>query len=110
PVLGGSKTRTYLIIAIISVVVIGLTAGVIRRIGIHLRKAVALHLAYEIVLPLWQTMTTLHPGVKLPPEERLEFNQLMALSRLTIETHDALRLIQEDNDSVSTPAYQRRLE
>lgn len=95
---GGSTFRRYLIAVIVIVVLFGLGLGVVRTISISMRKALALRLAREIVMPLWRTTTTLHPDVKLPNDERVEFDQLMELSRLTIETHDALRLIREDDD------------
>lgn len=97
-ILGGTEVRSLLLIAVVSFFFAGLALGVIRGVTLSLRKAVALRLAREVVLPLWQTTTSLQPDVKLPLENQLELNRLMELSRLTIETHDALRLIREDDD------------
>lgn len=105
PVFGGSENRKYLLIAVVSFFFIGLALGVIRRFGLSMRKAIALHLAREVVLPLWRTTTTLHPDVRLPPGDRAEFDQVMELFRLTIETHDALRLIREDDDPALKPLH-----
>lgn len=96
--LGGRHNRDFLLIAVVNFFFAGLALGVIRGVSISLRKAVALHLAREIVLPLWRTTTNLQPDVRLPLDDQLELNRLMELSRLTIETHDALRLIREDDD------------
>jgi hypothetical protein len=103
PVLGGSDSRDILLIAVVTLFLIGLILGIVRGITISLRRTIAMRLAYQIVMPLWKTTTTLQPDVKLPPEEQKEFNQLMALSRITIETHDALRLIREDYDPALDP-------
>lgn len=110
PVLGGAENRTRMLVAVVSFLFIGLATGVIRRISSDARKALALHLANEVVVPLWKTTTTLHPDVRLPPEEQVELDQLMTLSRLTIETHDALRLIREDTDPALRPVRQRHPE
>lgn len=96
--LGGSEVRDYVLIIVVAFFFVGLATGVIRRVSLTLRENLALRVAKEIVIPLWRTTTTLHPGVKLPPEELVGFNELTTLSRLTIETHDALRLIREDDD------------
>lgn len=96
--IGGSDGRNILLIIVVAFFLAGLILGVIRGVSISLRRTIAMKLAYRIVLPLWKTTTTLQPDVKLPPEAQSEFNQLMALSRITIETHDALRLIREDYD------------
>lgn len=98
PVFGGSENRKFLLIAVVGSFFIGLGLGVARGVGIGVRKAIALRLAREVVLPLWRTTTALHPDVRLPPEDRAEFDQVMNMSRLTIETHDALRLIRDDDD------------
>ncbi|MUU73463.1 hypothetical protein [Pseudarthrobacter sp. GA104] len=109
-VLGGSEVRTQLLVAVVSFFFIGLATGVIRRISIEVRKKLALRLAHEVVVPLWRTTTTLHPDVRLPPEDQQEFDQLMTLSRLTIETHDALRLIREDDDPALEPLHKQHPE
>lgn len=97
-IFGGPDVRTYMLIAVVSFFFIGLVLGVIRRLSISLRKTIAVHLAQEIILPLWKTTTSLQPNVKLPSEVYESFDDVMELSRLTIETHDALRLIREDDD------------
>lgn len=104
-VFGGTENRKYLLIAVVSFFFVGLALGVIRGISLSVREAIALRLAREIILPLWQTTTTLHPDVRLPPEDRAGFDQVMELSRLTIETHDALRLIREDDDPALKPLH-----
>ncbi|MCG7308041.1 MULTISPECIES: hypothetical protein [Brachybacterium] len=96
--LGGPDVRKYLLIGIVSIFLVGLATGVIRRITLSVHKTLALQMARDLVIPLWRTTTTLHPDVRLPEEEQRDFNELMTLSRLTIETHDALRLIREDDD------------
>lgn len=110
PVLGGSEVRTQLLVAVVSFFFIGLATGVIRRISIQMRKTLALRLAHEVVVPLWRTTTTLHPDVRLPPEDQQEFDQLMTLSRLTIETHDALRFIREDDNPALKPLHEQHPE
>ena len=110
PVLGGTEVRTQLLVAVVSFFFVGLAAGVIRHISIDARKRLALRLAHDVVVPLWQTTTTLHPDVRLPPEDRMEFDRLMTLSRLTIETHDALRLIREDTDPALEPLHEQHPE
>lgn len=96
--LGGTENRSILLIAVVSFFFAGLALGVIRGIVITAGKVIALRLARKIVLPLWSATTTLQPDVKLPLENPSGLNQVMELSRLTIETHDALRLIRDDND------------
>lgn len=96
--LGGTEVRSIILIAVVTCFFLGLLFGVVRGVSITLRKTVAIHFARELVLPLWRTTTKLHPDVRLPVEDQRELGQLMALSRLTIETHDALRLIREDDD------------
>ncbi|MGL4743059.1 MAG: hypothetical protein ACRCXL_01530 [Dermatophilaceae bacterium] len=81
-----------------------LAMGFIRRIGILVRRRLALCLARDVIMPLWRTTTTLRPDVRLPPEEQFEFDQLIALSRLTVETHDAPRLIRQDADPPWSPS------
>lgn len=103
PVFGGSENRKYMLIAVVSFFFAGLVLGVARRFGLGMRRTIALRLAREVVLPLWRATTRLHPDVRLPPEDRAGFDETTALSRLTIETHDALRLIREDDD----PALRR---
>lgn len=103
PVLGGPQARTLLLVAVVSFFFIGLATGAIRRISIEVRKRLALRLAHEVVVPLWRTTTTLHPDVRLPLQDRREYDQLMTVSRFTIETHDALRLIREDTDPALEP-------
>lgn len=110
PVFGGSGTRTYILIIVVGLFFLGLATGVIRRVSISLQKTLAVQLARELVIPLWKTTTTLQPGVKLPPEEQHNFNQLMSLSRITIETHDALRLIREDTDPALHAVHQKHPE
>ena len=110
PVLGGTETRTQLLVAVVSFFFVGLAIGVIRRVSFEVRERLALRLAHEVVVPLWRTTTTLHPDVRLPPEDRQGFDQLMTLSRLTIETHDALRLIREDDDPALEPLHERHPE
>lgn len=103
--LGGSDVRDYVLIIVVAFFFIGLVTGVIRRVTLTLRESLALRVATEVVIPLWRTTTSLHPGVKLPPEELAGLNQLTTLSRLTIETHDALRLIREDDDPALRPVH-----
>lgn len=110
PVVGGTELRTQLLVTVVSFFFLGLATGVIRRISIETQLRLALRLAHEVVVPLWRTTTTLHPDVKLPPEDRQEFDQLMTLSRLTIETHDALRLIREDHDPALEPLHRQHPE
>lgn len=98
PILADKNTRTGLLVFVVTTFFIGLATGVVRRITITLRQTIALHLAQEIVMPLWRTTTSLHPDVRLPLDEQMKIDQLTQLSRLTIETHDALRLIREDDD------------
>lgn len=107
PVLGGAVNRTRMLVAVVSFLFTALAVGVTRRISTELRKALTLHLAHDVVMPLWKTTTTLHPDVRLPAEEQVEFDRLMTLSRLTIETHDALRLIREDTDPALGPVRRR---
>lgn len=96
--LGGTDYRSFLLIAVVSFFFAGLGLGVVRGLDITLRKAIAFRIARAVILPLWTTTTNLQPDVRLPLKNPGELNQLMTLSRLTIETHDALRLIREDND------------
>jgi hypothetical protein len=98
PVLGGAENRTYLLIAVVSLFFIGLSLGIIRGVVMSMRRSLALRMARDVVLPLWRTTTRLHPDVMLPTEDREEFDDLLELSRITIETHDALRFIREDDD------------
>ena len=98
PMFGGSAHRSYLVITVISFLFLGLSLGVLRRVYLSALRFVTLRLAHKIVHPLWQTSTRLHPGVRLSPEDHTGFNGIASISRLTIETHDALRLIREDTD------------
>lgn len=107
PVFGGSDNRKYLLIAVVTFFFFGLMLGIVRRFSLNMRRTAAIRLAHEIVFPLWRTSTALQPDVRLPPEVRAAFDDEMQLSRLTIETHDALRLIREDDDPALEPVRRR---
>ncbi|WP_139738516.1 hypothetical protein [Actinomyces wuliandei] len=98
PVLGGSGARSYLLVAVVVLFLVGLTSGLAHRLVSRARKDLSLRLASAVIRPLWTTTTALHPGVRLPAEEQRDFSRIMTLYRLTVETHDALRLIREDPD------------
>ncbi|WP_162933915.1 hypothetical protein [Actinomyces lilanjuaniae] len=66
PVLGGSEARSYLLVAVVVLFLVGLTSGVVHRLVSRARKNLSLRLTSAVVRPLWTTTTTLHPGVRLP--------------------------------------------
>lgn len=84
--------RVMLLVTIISMCASLAVGGIHKIVGNGQRRA-AVNTATDIIEPLWNVVTTLRPDVVIdfPASTRYE-----RLTRLTIETNDALALIRND--------------
>lgn len=104
---GGVGTKNGLLIAGLSVVLIGLAVGVVYRIARGVRETLAWRAAQHIVVPLWRVATNLQPEVVLPTETGDSMSRHVATVRLVVETHDALTLLRGDADPALAPVKER---
>lgn len=107
PYVGDKNLQKALSIIVVLLFVVGLAIGVFRRLITDQRRRFAIWLAAWAINPLWRAVTTLHPDVRLEVNDRTHHDPMKQLTRMTIETHDALRLIREEDDPALEPVYRQ---
>lgn len=104
---GGVGAKNYLLVAGLSVVLIGLALGAVYRIVSFAREVLVWRATQDIVFPLWRVVTNLQPEVVLPKDTKVPVSRHTASVRLVVETHDALTLLRGDADPVLDPVKER---
>ena len=107
PYVGDKNLQKALSIIVVLLFVVGLAIGVFRRLITDQRRRFAIWLAAWAINPLWRAVTTLHPDVRLEVNNHTRHDPMTRLTRMTIETHDALRLIREEDDPALESVYRQ---
>lgn len=103
PILGGAAHRKDILVIVVTFLFLALATGIVHKIIRRSASRLEVLVASDLVEPLWKATTSLHPEVRLPAGELRQMDAQTNLSRLTIETHDALKLIRESNDPALEP-------
>lgn len=104
---GGVGIKEGLLVAGLSVVLIGLALGAVYRVIWLAREVLVWRATQDIVLPLWRVSTDLQPEVVLPKDTEVPESRHTASVRLVVETHDALTLLRGDADPALEPVRER---